>query len=230
MAWLARLPIRVRVTLAFAGVMAIVLGAAGLFVYARMHAELDNTIEQSLRARIADVAPGDAQVVEDGQVIDIGDAAALLSADELAQARRRTILIDKEHLRGTDDPIRLLATPAGGAVAVAGTAIDDRNEALHSLALLLLVGGPITLLLASLAGYGATAAALRPVERMRRRAAAIQAAELGTRLPVGPADDEIRRLGETLNGMLARLEAALARERSFVADASHELRTPLALL
>ena len=44
------------------------------------------------------------------------------------------------------------------------------------------------------------------------------------------ADDEIRRLGETLNEMLDRLEAALERERAFVADASHELRTPLALL
>jgi signal transduction histidine kinase len=43
------------------------------------------------------------------------------------------------------------------------------------------------------------------------------------------ADDEIRRLGETLNGMLGRLEAAIERERAFVDDASHELRTPLAM-
>ncbi len=43
------------------------------------------------------------------------------------------------------------------------------------------------------------------------------------------ADDEIHRLGETLNGMLGRLEAALERERAFVDDASHELRTPLAM-
>ena len=42
--------------------------------------------------------------------------------------------------------------------------------------------------------------------------------------------DEVQRLGETLNEMLARLESALARERDFVADAGHELRTPLALL
>ena len=42
--------------------------------------------------------------------------------------------------------------------------------------------------------------------------------------------DEVERLGETLNEMLARLEAALLRERTFVADAGHELRTPLALL
>ena len=44
------------------------------------------------------------------------------------------------------------------------------------------------------------------------------------------AGDEISRLAETLNEMLARLEAAFEHERRFVADASHELRTPLALL
>ena len=50
------------------------------------------------------------------------------------------------------------------------------------------------------------------------------------RLPVPPADDEIGRLGHTLNEMLARLETAFERERTFVSDASHELRTPLAVL
>src|SRR5207344_2115562 len=52
----------------------------------------------------------------------------------------------------------------------------------------------------------------------------------GQHLPVPPARDEIHRLGETLNEMIARLEVAFARERTFVADASHELRTPLAIL
>ena len=64
---------------------------------------------------------------------------------------------------------------------------------------------------------------------MRRRAAAISAAEPEQRLPLPEADDEIRRLGETLNQMLGRLEAAIERERAFVDDASHELRTPLAM-
>ena len=74
------------------------------------------------------------------------------------------------------------------------------------------------------------AAALRPVEAMRRRAAQVSASEPGDPLPVPPSRDEISRLGETLNDMLARLERAFARERTFVSDASHELRTPLAIL
>ena len=51
-----------------------------------------------------------------------------------------------------------------------------------------------------------------------------------SRLPLPPGDDELARLGVTLNDMIERLEAAVRRERAFVADASHELRTPLALL
>ena len=111
-----------------------------------------------------------------------------------------------------------------------GESLQQRDRALEGLHTLLAIGGPLALLIAALAGYAVVAAALRPVERMRARAAAITAGETGGRLPVPPSRDEIARLGHTLNEMLGRLEAALLRERSFVSDASHELRTPLAIL
>ena len=107
---------------------------------------------------------------------------------------------------------------------------EERDETLSSLLGLLLVGGPLALAAATFAGWLLAGAALRPVEAMRRRAAAISADTTGERLPVPAAEDEVRRLGTTLNEMLDRLDAGLARERRFVADASHELRTPLALL
>ncbi|MBA3364616.1 MAG: HAMP domain-containing protein, partial [Actinobacteria bacterium] len=113
---------------------------------------------------------------------------------------------------------------------VVGASSEVREETLANLVAGFAVGGPVALGLVSLLGYALASAALRPVESMRRQAAAISASEPGKRLPVPAARDEIARLGETLNGMLARLETALARERSFVADASHELRTPLALM
>jgi len=101
---------------------------------------------------------------------------------------------------------------------------------LASLLALMLVVGPLALLLAAFAGYRLAGAALRPVESMRREAAEISSETSGRRLPVPEARDEVRRLGETLNEMLERLDEGLLRERRFVADAGHELRTPLALL
>lgn len=111
-----------------------------------------------------------------------------------------------------------------------GASLEARDDALASLATLLLIGGPIALLFATGAGYWVATAALRPVEAMRRRATEITEQEPGRRLPIPRARDEIASLGETLNEMLSRLEAALARERRFVSDASHELRTPLSIL
>ena len=89
---------------------------------------------------------------------------------------------------------------------------------------------PEPLAIASAAGWAVADAALRPVERISREAAAISVSEPGRRLPIPVGRDEIARLGNTLNAMLGRLEAAFDRERRFVDDAIHELRTPLAIL
>jgi two-component system OmpR family sensor kinase len=126
---------------------------------------------------------------------------------------------------------RLHGAPAGGGrVLVVGRSLAARDESLDRLGHEFLFAAPLALLLATIAGYLLAGAALRPVEEMRRRAAAISAATPGARLPVPVARDEITRLAETLNEMLARLESAFEHERRFVSDASHELRTPLALL
>ena len=120
----------------------------------------------------------------------------------------------------------------GGAPAalVLGRSLGSHDETLERLRDELLIAAPAALLLAILAGYWVAGAALRPVEAMRQRAAAISHETPGSRLPVPPARDELSRLAETLNEMLDRLEAAFEHERRFVSDASHELRTPLALL
>jgi two-component system OmpR family sensor kinase len=125
----------------------------------------------------------------------------------------------------------LLVVPEeSGQTIVVGASLEDRDDALAGLLAAFLVGGPIALALSTLLGYLLAGALLRPVERMRRRATEISTDTPGGRLPLPQARDEIFRLGETLNEMLGRLEAGMARERRFVADASHELRTPLALL
>ena len=257
MSRLRRLPIRVRVTLVFTGVMAVVLAGVGLFLYVRLGAELDAAIDQGLRSRAGDVSAlvqqadsgladsGRSPLTEQGenlaQILDssggIVDSTpalgrqSLLSDSQLRRALGGTIFVTTSD---GEDAARLLATPVTAQdqrlVVVVGSPLEDRDDAVRNLGGLLLVGGPVALLLAAVAGFGALSAALRPVELMRRRAAAIHDAAPGQRLPVPPADDEIGRLGHTLNAMLGRLEAAFARERTFVSDASHELRTPLAIL
>ncbi len=93
----------------------------------------------------------------------------------------------------------MLAVPVdtnrGRKVVVVGTSTEPRNESLTDLAQLLLVGGPVALILASLAAYGVAAAALKPVEAMRSRAAEISAAEPDQRLPVPPTRRRDRQAG-----------------------------------
>jgi signal transduction histidine kinase len=88
---------------------------------------------------------------------------------------------------------------------------------------------PIAVLTAVIAAWWLAGAALAPVERMRSGAADIVCrSPRPSSLP--PADDEITRLGATMNDLLDRIQASVETERRFIDDASHELRTPLSIL
>ena len=128
--------------------------------------------------------------------------------------------------------MRLLARYDGDTpdVVVAGQSLHDRNEALSTVVTSFVVGGAVAIVIASLLGYLLASLGLAPVEAMRRRAREVSLLSGDEGLPLPVAHDEIRRLGETLNEMLARLRAAFEREGRFVADASHELRTPIAII
>jgi len=71
--------------------------------------------------------------------------------------------------------------------------------------------------------------ALRPLRQMTAATRTISEDNLHQRLAMPGPDDEIRDLGEVIDALLARLEAAFTAQRDFVANASHELRTPLTL-
>jgi signal transduction histidine kinase len=257
---LARLGLRMKMTLVFAGAMALLLGALGLFVYVRVEGSLDRSLNQGLRSRADDVhalvtqadsglrqaggsslaSPGErfAQIVRaNGSVLDATPslpARALLSRGELLRAGTGPMLIERRTIPGPAGSSRLLAIPVRAqdqpVVVVVGASLHQRDGALADLRTVLLLGGPVALVLASLLGYAVAALALRSVESMRRRAQHISLGDPGRRLPVPPANDELARLARTLNEMLARNEVAFQRERTFVADASHELRSPLAIL
>ena len=235
---MSRLPLRIRLTLAFAVVMAALLAILGAFLYVQLRATLDEQLDQSLRTRAAaaEAMRSGFRVGDDEgfvQVVD-GAAQAPLTASELERARREEeeeIFVQRDSLVGVEDgPVRILARPGDQGIVVAAASLEDRDEALAALVTQLAIGGPVALLLASLAGYALAGATLRPVESMRRRAAEISGTVGGRRLPEPDRDDEIARLARTLNAMLTRIEAGFERERRFVAEASHELRTPLASL
>jgi two-component system OmpR family sensor kinase len=225
---MSRLPIRVRLTLAFAVAMAIVLAATGAFVYFRLDSSLDESVDETLEARLID-AKALAEQGGTGRTTFEEGFTEITSSGSV-----RTGPYELDHVPGVDGDVRVVTavveTEQGPRGVIVGASLGDKEEALAQLLVQLLIVAPIALVLSSLLGYWLARAALRPVEEMRAEAAAISGSEPGRRLPSGEAQDEIARLSETLNAMLERLERALERERSFVADASHELRTPLALL
>ena len=255
---LGRLSIRARLTIAFAAALFCVLALAGLFVYLRVSSGLTEALDDGLEARANDVEAlldradddppelsgglfegeeGFAQILTpEGKVVasTLGSGAgSAIDPAQIREARSASLIVDR-NVPGLDAEARVLAEPAssprGSFVVVAGASTGDRDEALAGIAGAFAIGAPVALLLASGLGYLLATRSLAPVEKMRRRADEITLERGGERLPLPQAEDEIHRLGETLNRMLDRIEESLQRQREFVADASHELRTPLAVL
>jgi two-component system OmpR family sensor kinase len=250
----------VRLVAGFSLAMLLLLTAAGGFVYWRVQYALDRGLDTELESATAVIEPvvetdgvvsspdtanatGTGWQVLDrtGHVVDSGGPAprkSLISQSRLDQVGKsgyRTFDVGT-FLPIADEPyrVRVTALPGGtdqAAYLLVGVRRDHRDEALRELLLQLTLAGLGALVVASVVGDVLARLALRPVERYRRRAAEISAGAPGLRLDVPRArDDEVTRLGHTLNEMLGTLEESLERERHFVNDASHELRTPLTLL
>ena len=253
------LPIRWRLTAAFAAAMALLISGLSGFVYARTGADLLAAVDAGLSSR-AELLATDLQeqgpgltgarptLIESDEVFaQIATATGritqsspliagqrLLPAGQVRQVRRP--LWTERRIPGIDNVARILAVPVrvpgGRVVVIAGASLQDRQDALTSLAATLAVAGAGALVLISLAAWLVLARALRPVERMRQQAAGITAvtgAGPGPRLTQPAGRDEIALLGRTLNEMLGRIEESVDRERRLIERASHELRTPLAI-
>jgi signal transduction histidine kinase len=248
---ISRWPIRIRLTAAFTAMMALVLTGVAIGTLLSFRATYDESLDHTLTSRLQQLqttaSASEPQTADTAaQILDTHTGAILsgsrtlggrplLTPDEIATGAAGELRVDHDSATGLPGPVRILAGPirrgtTPAAVGVVTASLARRDAAVADLGEELAVALPLVLIAAAGGAYLLTAAALRPVERMRARAAAITPTDSDPRLPVPPARDEIGRLGATLNALLGRLHTALARERQFTADASHELRTPLSML
>jgi heavy metal sensor kinase len=251
------MPIRVRLAVLFALATLALMGAGGYVFVTSLEKELETTLDTSLRTRAQALvqrakdpqsnlqASGPTRLIQSedtvAQIIDPSGRVIESSAEagtrplvsrklqHAAQSRSRftIVSVDRERLRALATTVR---RPEGSWTTIVASSLESGDAAVSRVIHALVIGGAIAVALAGTGGWLLAAAALHPVERMRREAAEISEHDATSRLPVPTTRDEIAALASTMNDLLARLQGALVRQRAFVADAGHELRTPLAVL
>jgi heavy metal sensor kinase len=124
---------------------------------------------------------------------------------------------------------RVNVSPKPLLILVAGQ-LEDNRVLLQRFFVGLIAVAPLLLTLSAFCGYFLSRRALDPVDRLTASVRSISIGNLSRRLPISNTGDELERLAETCNEMLARLEGAVSQINRFTADASHELRSPLSMV
>ncbi|MGF6885770.1 two-component system OmpR family sensor kinase [Nocardia sp. GAS34] len=254
-AWLrpSRWGLRIRSAVVAALVVGVVLLAAAAAMLALLRHSLVREVEVAADTRAGQIADelqrGDGDQVPDGLLATDGGVSAV----QVIAADGRMAWASSPKLRAPLAPLPVPARALGlhaaqdyaGDLRVAARTVDTTSgtytilvaadtepseHALAEVAALLAMGGPVVVLTAAAATYLLVGRSLRSVEAIRARVARIEATGLAQRVPVPVARDEIAWLAETMNEMLARVEAGHQAQRRFVGDASHELRSPLATI
>jgi heavy metal sensor kinase len=256
----SRVPIRWRLTLWYAVLLAGAFAVFGGVLYVGLRVELYGSLdeqvedlaaltlatvqEQGGELRLVADEPGDLENDEhfvrltavDGRVVV--DTSEVLDGVALDPALLTTALAGATSLtsvRADGETFRVVTTPVvvnGETLGVlqVGMSREEIDEALRSLVLLLAATGPVVLAVAVAGGYLLAGRAMSPVDEITRLASSVGAEDLHARLNLPLPDDELGRLAATFNAMLARIEDAFERQRRFTGDAAHELRTPLSLM
>jgi signal transduction histidine kinase len=212
---------------------------------ARSHAELQ---ARQIAVQLETMPPSDAvpqlgpgygdamlQVVSGDQVLAASEHDALASPiGDLHPAPGQLESTEVSGIPGIDnDRFVIVAAGATGPdgvplVAMVASPIHIEEGAVSRTVLAGALAAALVLTVSTLLVRWAVGAALQPVELLRGQLAAIDGRTIGDRVDVPVTGDELTRLGDTMNQMLARLEGAYAIQKTFVSDASHELRSPLA--
>ncbi len=246
--------IRVRLTLWYAAALVLGLGLFSSLVWLSLRQRLLSELDQDLAGRAARF-----EQYFRGESAEVGDNAQLRDEaqlkdelDEFCQALPPSSYVDLRGSNGFEFQYPKSASPrpestgpraanlrmsqrsfsSGGQNfdLEVGAPMANLTHTLQLLRLLLLSLLPVVIAIACLGGAWLSARALKPIHDITAAANAISIENLSERLPVPSTGDELARLTEVLNSMLARLESAVKRLSQFAADASHELRTPLAVI
>ncbi len=243
--------IKFRLTRWYMGTMAVTLLVIGIGAFFLMSYNLHRNLDESLKVRVSQLrssieAEGRRITIEnragdmvwiywlDGSLagssdpsIDIPDIYELVKRIAwYGSAFHDTKAKDGQELRLFGDMIQteevsLVVVVAHPTAEITGLLVNFAYALGVSVLAVILFVGVTTLVL--------TSRVMKPVEQMTRAAQEISVKDLSRRIAVG-SDDELGRLGQTLNSMIERLEEAFDRQRQFTADASHELRTPLSII
>ena len=247
---------RIVVVAALTAALVLVLGVAAFT--AALDRVLYSAAQDAARTRLADVVSvvSGGQAPPDRALRDIPGRGSLL---QVLDTRHRVVAASEEAishrpitlLRPRTGDIRVaqvegipgelgepyavavegVVTPAGaGYVVVVASPLDVQATSVRSATILLALGATALLLVLVYLISHSVRQALLPVERIRSDVARITHARSQGQISVPPTGDEIARLAETMNLMLARLAQSDAASRRFISDASHELRSPLATI
>jgi len=252
--------VRIRLTLWYAGVLALSLIAFALVIYYAAGSIFHERQDESLRST--------AQTVASAYIEELAETHSLPKAGEVVLLE---ITFPNRYVQFTDNsgnPIASSANLAGSTIAIPAQVFADARtrgfshatvnglrvtvvplssdqalgfaavaeplsvieDGLSELRRDLFAGVLLVLLLASAGGYFLARKSLAPIASMNSQTQRISAENLSARLDVTNSRDELGRLTITINDLLTRLENAFKEQQRFIADASHELRTPLAVL
>jgi heavy metal sensor kinase len=251
------LPIRWRLAAWYFCTLAAILTFVAIGSWLAMRRSLENALDRGLTYQLTglrdyiaksgatqpeDLPPRLAPISGLSDLFRVYDAAGRLICESTALTSRHVTL---RAPRDADSTVRYRSTASGFSLRLAyqryrigqhtitlevGDPVRKFETALQELTTDLWLSLPILLALGSLGGFWLSARALQPVDQLTKDARAITASDLSRRLAVPPARDELRRLSETLNLMLDRIESSFQQVRRFTADASHELRAPVTLI
>jgi len=182
-----------------------------------------------------------ARLWPNGALFEVTDAAGnwlfrsppfVHSSSPLPSPQNQTVLFFTTNLDNLQYRIALQRVNISGHLFEIHAAVPTEpfDQALDHFRLIEKECFPLLVLLASLLGYWLSGRSLAPVTRIMATVQSITAQNLGRRLELPKAHDELRQLTETLNAMLDRIEHSFHRITQFTADASHDFRTPIAII